>query len=271
VPRRGERRALLDLAARNAQHALALTVEERGHQQALLEALQQRLELPRVPDTIECYDVSNTGRTGVVASRVVFHHGDPDKDRYRHYRIKSFSGQDDYAALGEVLRRRLARRDSDPLPDLLIVDGGKGQLGVAQKAVAEAGITDLPLAGLAKGGRRGRALLLEAGEQERVFLPGRDEPVVLDRNAPEEYLLQRLRDEAHRFAIGHHRKVRSKEAFSSRLQDVPGVGPVLRRRLLTAFGGTQALARASTEEIAAVRGVGQELATRISEHLQKYG
>jgi excinuclease ABC subunit C len=271
VPRRGKRKELAEMAARNAKHALAVAVEQRGHQRALLEALAKRLELDGPPATIECYDVSNTGRSGVVASRVVFRHGEPDRSRYRHYRIKSFEGQDDYAALGEVLRRRLARRAADPLPDLLVVDGGKGQLGVARRACAEAELEGQALAALAKGGRRGRSLTLAAGEQERVFLPDRDEPIVLDRNTPEEYLLQRLRDEAHRFAIGHHRKLRSKESLSSRLDDVPGVGPVLRKRLLSAFGGTRELARANVEDVAAVRGVGPELARDILDHLGATG
>jgi excinuclease ABC subunit C len=271
VPQRGKRKELRLMAARNAKHALAVAVEQRGHQRALLESLGKRLDLAGPPATIECYDVSNTGRSGVVASRVVFRHGEPDRSRYRHYRIKSFEGQDDYAALGEVLKRRLARRAADPLPDLLVVDGGKGQLSVARRACAEAEVQDQPLAALAKGGRRGRSLTLAAGEQERVFLPDRDEPIVLDRNTPEEYLLQRLRDEAHRFAIGHHRKLRSKESLASRLDDVPGVGPVLRKRLLSAFGGTRELARANLEDVAAVRGVGPELARDILEHLGATG
>ncbi len=267
APRRGERRAAVELACRNAEHALAVSVEQRGHQQALLDALARRLGLPFPPETIECYDVSNTGRTGIVASRVVFRHGEPDTSRYRSYRIREVQGPDDYGSLGEVLRRRLARAAQEPLPDLLIVDGGAGQLAVARRACEAAGYADLPLAALAKGGRRGRALLLAEGERERVFLPGRAEPVELDRGTPEEYLLQRVRDEAHRFAIGAHRKARSKEALASRLDDVPGVGPVLRRRLLSAFGGSQGLARASVEQLSQVRGVGPELARTIVEHV----
>jgi excinuclease ABC subunit C len=268
APARGERLAAVELACRNAEHALALEIEQRGHQRRLLEALAQRLALPAVPETIECYDVSHTGRGGIVASRVVFRHGEPDKGRYRTYRIKTLTGPDDYGALREVLRRRFARALQDPLPDLLVVDGGAGQLSSARKAAEEAGLTTLPLAALAKGGRRGRALTLEEGERERVFLPDRAEPVQLDRGSPEEYLLQRLRDEAHRFAIGAHRKARSKEALHSRLDDIPGVGPVLRRRLLTAFGGTQGLSRASIAEIAAVRGVGEGLALAIHEQMR---
>ncbi len=269
TPQRGERRALIDLAARNAQHALDVAVEDRGHQVTLLDSLAARLSLPRVPEVIECYDISNTGRTGIVASRVVFRHGEPDRARYRSYRMKTVEGPDDYASLAEVLRRRLARAAVDPLPDLLIVDGGRGQLGVAEAVCAELGLSELPLASLAKGGRRGRAVTLDEGEQERVFLPGREDPIVLDRQAPEEYLLQRVRDEAHRFAIGHHRKLRSKESLGSRLDDVPGVGPVLRKRLLTSFGGMRELERATVEQLAAVRGVGGELAQLLHDHLSR--
>ena len=271
-PKRGNKEGLVRLAARNARDALVVAVEQRGHQRRLLEALADRLALPKVPETIEYYDVSNTGRTAVVASRVVFRHGEPDRGRYRHYRVKTVEGQDDYASMKEILRRRLARAPQDPLPDLLVVDGGKTHLDVALEARAEAGLeAELPLAALAKGGRRGRAVTLEEGEQERVFLPGRASPVVLAGKSPEEYLLQRLRDEAHRFAIGHHRKARSKESLHSRLDDVPGVGPVLKKRLLQAFGGTRALARASAEEVARIRGVGPELAREILDHLERTG
>lgn len=270
-PKRGDKRRLVELAAQNAKDALAVAVEQRGHQRKLLEALADRLALPGVPETIECYDVSNTGRTAVVASRVVFHHGEPDRSRYRHYRMKTLDGQDDYGAMREVLLRRLRRAAEDPLPDLLLVDGGRTHLAVAEEVCAELELHDLPLAALAKGGRRGRAVTLEAGEQERVFRPGREDPLVLAGNSPEEYLLQRVRDEAHRFAIGHHRKARAKQSLASRLDDVPGVGPVLKKRLLTAFGGTRQLARASVEEVAQVRGVSAELARDILEHLERTG
>ena len=268
VPARGARRELLALAQRNARDALVMAVEQRGHQRRLLEALAERLELPRPPETIECYDISNTGRTAIVASRVVFHLGEPDRGRYRHYRMKTLDGQNDYGAMREVLDRRLARAASDPLPDLLLVDGGRAHLEVARSALAAAGLS-LPVAALAKGGRRGRAVTLAAGEQERVFLPDRAEPLVLADGSPEEYLLQRVRDEAHRFAIGHHRKARSKESMVSGLDGIPGVGPVLKKRLLSSFGGSRALARASARELCAVPGVSQLLAERILEHLHE--
>jgi excinuclease ABC subunit C len=270
-PRRGDRVGLVNRANRNAKDALVVAIEQRGHQRRLLESLGQKLSLPRVPERIECYDVSNTGRTAVVASRVVFSHGEPDRASYRHYRIRTIDGQDDYGAMREVLLRRFARAATDPLPDLLIVDGGRSHLQVAIDAAKEAGLPDLSLAALAKGGRRGRAVTLGADEQERVFLPNREDPLVMEGHSPEEYLLQRLRDEAHRFAIGHHRKLRSKESLSSRLDDVPGVGPVLKKRLLGAFGGTRALARASAGEVAGVRGVGPELAQEILDHLHRTG
>lgn len=271
VPQRGARVGLVQRAVRNAEDALVVAVQQRGHQRRLLEALAEKLSLPRVPETIECYDVSNTGRTAVVASRVVFAHGEPDRSRYRHYRMRTIDGQDDYGAMREVLLRRFARAKTDPLPDLLMVDGGKSHLQVAVDAAKEAGLSELPLAALAKGGRRGRSVTLAAEEQERVFLPGRADPLVMEGHSPEEYLLQRLRDEAHRFAIGHHRKLRSKESLASRLDDVPGVGPVLKKRLLGAFGGTRALARATVDEVAGVRGVGTDLAREILDHLQRTG
>ena len=271
VPRRGPRRRLVELAERNAEDALKVAIEQRGHQTNLLEGLARRLDLDRLPERIECYDISNTGRSGVVASRVVFRHGEPDRSQYRHYRMRTVEGQNDYGAMTEVLRRRFKRAASDPLPDLLVVDGGKAHLGIAQKVVAETGTEGLALAALAKGGRRGRAVTLQPGERERLFVPGRDEPLTLERNTPEEYLLQRLRDEAHRFAIGHHRRLRSKQSLASRLDDVPGVGAVLKKRLLQQFGGTRALARADAAEVATVKGVSPELARLILDHLQRTG
>ena len=271
APQRGPKEKLVRLAARNAKDALVVAVEQRGHQRRLLEALADRLGLPKLPETIECYDISNTGRTAVVASRVVFRHGEPDRSRYRHYRMKTVEGQDDYASMKEVLRRRFARHAKDPLPDLLVVDGGRAHLAVAEEVRAETGHAELPLASLAKGARRGRGLTLEEGEQERVFVPDRAAPLILAGHSPEEYLLQRLRDEAHRFAIGHHRKARSKESLRSNLDDIPGVGAVLKKRLLQSFGGTRGLARASVEEVSRVQGVSQALAKDILEHLERTG
>lgn len=268
VPQRGAKRRLIDMATRNAEHSLAVAIEQRGHQQTLLESLQARLELPRLPERIECYDISNTGRTAVVASRVVFQHGEPERSRYRSYKMKTLDGQDDFGAMREVLGRRFARAKDDPLPDLLVVDGGASHLAIAVAAAAEAEV-DVPLASLAKGGRRGQAVTLGNDELERVFLPGRDDPIALDRNTPEEYLLQRLRDEAHRFAIGHHRRLRSKTSLRSTLDDVPGVGPVLKKRLLQQFGGTRALERATVDEVASVKGVSRELASTIVEVLSR--
>ncbi len=263
LPQRGAARELLALAERNARDGLALTLEQRGQLALQAEALARRLGLPRPPLTIECFDVSHTGRGGSVASRVVFRNGEPDRARYRHYRIRSSELPDDYGALAEVLARRLARAASDPLPDLLLVDGGAGQLAVAARAIAEAGLPELPIAALSKGDRRGRAVTLDPGGQEHVHLPGGGAPLPLDRNTPEEYLLQRLRDEAHRFAITRHRDARSRRSLASRLDEVPGVGPVLKKRLLLAFGGTRGLSQARPEQLASVKGVGPELARAI--------
>lgn len=269
VPRGGVRRRLVLLAQRNARHSLAMAVEQRGQQHQMLSALKERLNLPRIPLTIECYDVSNTGRDSAVASRVVFHHGEADRRRYRIYRLRSFAGQNDYAAMEEVLRRRMRRRKTDPLPDLLLVDGGRAHLAVAERVCEEFGVGDLALAGLAKGGRRGRSLLLHAGEQERIFLPGREDPVTMNRNSAEEYVLQHIRDEAHRFAIGHHRKLRSRTSMSSALDGIPGVGPVIKKRLLQGFGGLRGLRDATGAELAQTRGVSPRLAEEIVLYLQE--
>ena len=268
IPKRGPKRKLVEMAERNAEHSLAVAIEQRGHQQTLLESLQARLELPRVPERIECYDISNTGRTAIVASRVVFHHGEPERSRYRSYKMKTLDGQDDFGAMREVLTRRFKRAAEDELPDLLVVDGGASHLAVAVDVARELDV-QVPLASLAKGGRRGQAVTLSNDELERVFLPGREDPIQLDRNTPEEYLLQRLRDEAHRFAIGHHRRLRTKDSLHSSLDDVPGVGPVLKKRLLQQFGGSRALERATVAEVASVRGVSRDLAQTIVEILGK--
>ena len=243
------------------------TGAERANYQLFLTELCALLELPGPDPARE----DTRDNAYVFERRVVFRHGEPDRSQYRHYRMRTVEGQNDYGAMTEVLRRRFKRAASDPLPDLLAVDGGKAHLGIAQKVVAETGTEGLALAALAKGGRRGRAVTLQPGERERLFVPGRDEPLTLERNTPEEYLLQRLRDEAHRFAIGHHRRLRSKQSLASRLDDVPGVGAVLKKRLLQQFGGTRALARADAAEVATVKGVSPELARLILDHLQRTG
>jgi len=195
----------------------------------------------------------------------VFDEGEPDKNRYRRYRVKTVAGQDDFASLYEVLKRRYSRAlVENDFPDLLVIDGGKGQLGVAGAVLAELGIGELDLVSLAKDRVASDVRSPEIRHsEERVFLPNRKNPVVLPRNSTALFLLQRVRDEAHRFAITFHRELRRRERLRSVLDDVAGIGPSRRRRLLKHFGSLRRLTAASAEEVSAVPGIGAELAAVI--------
>jgi excinuclease ABC subunit C len=264
-PRRGEKVELLRIAAANARELL----EERrktkvGYESALAE-LGERLVLSGPPRRIECFDVSNVQGAYPVASMTVLIDGFLRKDCYRRFTIRTVEGSDDFSMLYEAISRRLARiGDGWETPDLLVVDGGRGQVAAAKKALEDAGAVGIALAGLAKG-----RVLPGSGEEvdrapERVFLPGRVNPLILPRNSSALFLLQRARDEAHRFAVAHHRKRRSKAALSSSLDEIPGVGEKRRRLLLKHFGSVKRLRDASWEEIAGVPGVSSSLARRIA-------
>ncbi|MFN8518910.1 MAG: excinuclease ABC subunit UvrC [Chloroflexota bacterium] len=268
VPRRGDGRALMDLAGRNAAETLAREqarwLADQGRTLAALEELAAALGLPAPPMRIECYDISTIQGTSTVGSMVVFEEGRPRSGEYRRFRIKTVEGTDDFASHREVLRRRFRRAlDADEgsaeelrwrLPDLVVIDGGKGQVSAGRGVLDELGLHDLPLAGIAK-------------EREELFLPGQSEPIVLPATSQALYLVQRLRDEAHRFAITYHRQVRAKTQTRSALDDLPGVGPARRRALLRVFGSTKVLKGATMEQIAAVPGIGPAMAARIREHL----
>ena len=268
VPQRGEGRKLMVLASRNAAETLereqARWLADQGKTDRALGELADALALPAPPERIECYDISTIGGVNSVGSMVVFEDGQPRTGEYRRFRIKGVQGQDDFASHQEVLRRRFRRAlDAEEggaeqlrwrMPDLVIIDGGKGQVSAARQVLDELGLHDLPMAGLAK-------------EREELFTPGSSEPIVLPATSQALYLLQRLRDEAHRFAITYHRQLRGKAATRSVLDDLPGVGPARKRALLRVFGSGRALKRASTAEMAAVPGIGPELAARIREHL----
>jgi excinuclease ABC subunit C len=290
VPQRGDKKALLEVVARNAAETLALHKTRRASdlttRSKALNEIQEGLGLDDAPLRIECYDVSNLQGTHVVASMVVFEDGLARKSEYRRFAIKGHDGTDDISAIHEValrrFRRYLAEREKtgeldtlgDPAaaeppdvseqkkfaypPNLVVVDGGPQQAAAAARALGELGIDDVAVCGLAK-------------RLEEVWLPGQEYPVILPRSSEGLYLLQRVRDEAHRFAIAYHRQKRSKAATTSALDDVPGLGPARRATLLKHFGSVRKLRAASMEEIAAVPGIGPKLAATIAAALGSVG
>ncbi len=269
LPQRGHRRDLLDLAGKNAQ--LAAEEKRQGAAPgAVLDDLQRLLHLPQLPGRIECYDISMFQGGEAVGSRVAFQDGRPDKSGYRRYRITTVVGSDDFAMLREVFGRRFGGPDPEPLPDLILVDGGIGQLNVVIAVLAELGVTGVATASLAKS-RVVRAARREevARSNERVFLPGRRNPVVLRQNSAPLLLLARVRDEAHRFAVEYHRTLRHKRTLTSVLDQVPGIGPVKRKALLRAFGSLARLAEASSSELCTVSGITPQLAEAIMQRLRE--
>jgi excinuclease ABC subunit C len=289
VPRRGDKKALQETVARNAKQAMALHKTRRASdlttRNQALEDIQHALDLPEAPLRIECYDISNLQGTEIVGSMVVFEDGLPRKSEYRRFVVRSVSGQNDVAAMHEVVTRRFRRlldeRSEHPTlgdpesegpelvdpdtgrprkfayaPGLVVVDGGPPQVAAAQRALDELGIDDVPVCGLAK-------------RLEEIWLPRREEPVILPRSSEALFLLQRVRDEAHRFAITHHRSRRSKSMVESLLDEVPGLGEVRRKALLRRFGSLRRIRAATVEEIAAVPGSGARTAEAISEAVAK--
>lgn len=280
VPTRGEKRRLVAMAGDNAQEALQMLrvkwLADRGKTTAALEELQEALSLPRAPRRIECYDISNTQGTNSVASMVVFTNGNPQKSEYRRFEIRTVQGADDFASMAEVLRRRFKRMAQargvggdgvkGPLtdgeasagwgavPDLVIVDGGKGQLSAALDTLRDLALPDLPVAGLAK-------------REEELFAADVGEPIRLDRRSQGLYLLQRIRDEAHRFALTYHRGLRKQRGMTSALDSIPGVGPKRKKALLRKFGTVTAIREAETADLAATVSMTHRLAELVKERL----
>ena len=335
VPERGEKARLVEMASENAQHNFDERQRTQKNAVETLQRLQTRLRLPRLPRRIECFDISTFQGQLTVGSQVVFTDGEPDKSGYRLFKVRGEAAGDDFASMFQVLTRRLQRGiEQQDLPDLLVVDGGKGQLNVARAALKEAGLSlsDVPLAGLAKSrvledearfaARQGYAVTeawaARAGPEpevaqiaheaegtsvsaltasrkpqaasrpstsgrsrrkgrfvkdqverspERVFLPGQKNPVVLRQNTGELFLLARLRDEAHRFAITYHRKLRRERNFRSVLEEIPGIGDKRKRALLAHFGSLRRIRAAAPEEIAQVEGFNLQLAERVHRFL----
>ncbi len=276
VPRRGEKKKLVAMAAENAASMLSALKNqedsERERAEGALTDLQSHLNLSAPPMRIECYDISNTQGTALVGSMVVFLDGRPENSHYRHFNIRTVQGPDDYASMDEVLRRRFQRlvlsseegqkpgakpdRSFSALPDLILVDGGKGQLNRAVAVLEEFDLLDtIPIAGLAK-------------KHEEVYLPGENYPVSFDKDSPGLHLLQRSRDEAHRFAITAHRKRRSKQGLASSLEKIPGVGPSRRQELLKKYHTIQNIRDASLEELSQTPKITLKIAQSIKKHLE---
>ena len=301
VPERGAKRRMVALATQNAVESLAREraewLADAGKRDEALEALAGAVGLPHPPERIECYDMSNISGTSAVGSMVVFVNGRPEPRDYRRFRIRSGETPDDFRMMAEVIRRRFARaarlrsetgalslaavgadeaieafsREADEperpgaardagwaLPDLVIVDGGKGQLSAAVGVLRELDLNDVPVVGLAK-------------RFEELFLPDRSDPILLPRNSQGLYLVQRIRDEAHRFAITYHRSVRGRRALASVFDDVAGIGPARKKALLKQFGSVRRIREASVEELAGTPGIPRDLAERLKQHLAREG
>jgi excinuclease ABC subunit C len=259
---RGIRARWLEMMRNNAEQALAMRGLARASIESSLEDLRDAFDLEEAPNRIECFDISHTGGTDTVASCVVFGEEGPLKSEYRRFNIGGIAPGDDYAAMYQALTRRYKRvRDGEiTAPDVLLIDGGKGQLAEAAKVLAEVGVTGITLIGVAKGADRRPG-------QEQLFLLGRDTPTILPADSRALHLIQRVRDEAHRFAITGHRRKRAKRHSQSILETIPGLGPVKRRELLKQFGGLQGVLRAGVDDFVQIRGLGRELAEVIYEHL----
>jgi excinuclease ABC subunit C len=267
-PKKGDKRKLLQLAEKNASNAAAEQLKKAEESGAILEDLKNKLHLRNTPRRIECYDISNIQGMNAVGSQVSFLAARPDKSNYRRYRIKTVNQADDFAMMREVLSRRFRDGTAAPQPDLIIVDGGIGQLGILAAVISELGIDGIDLAGLAKSRVESDVGSAQVERSdERVFLPGRKNPVLLRQNSPSLLLLARIRDEAHRFAIEYHRKLRGKAALDSALDQIPGVGAVLKKRLLQQFGSVNGIREASPLQLTVVKGVTQELAVKILHEL----
>jgi excinuclease ABC subunit C len=246
----------------NARQALQMRGLARASIESSLDDLRDAFDLEESPARLECFDISHTGGTDTVASCVVFGVEGPLKSEYRRFNIAGIQPGDDYAAMHQALTRRYKRvRDGEiTRPDVLLIDGGKGQLAEAERVLEELGVQGITLIGVAKGADRRPG-------QEQLFLLGRDLPTILPPDSRALHLVQRVRDEAHRFAIAGHRRKRAKRHSQSILETIPGLGPVKRRELLKQFGGLQGILRAGIDDFVQIRGLGRELAEVIYEHL----
>jgi excinuclease ABC subunit C len=264
VPKRGEKHDLVLMAAKNAEQAFTERKRTKEETDAVLSRLQQKLHLRNLPRRMECFDISHFQGSSIVASQVAVTDGETDKSRYRRFKIKTLEKQDDFASMYEVLTRRLKRGlEENDLPDLLVIDGGKGQLASVHAAMKDLGVEKVDVVGLAKS--RDQEVFdrdqESARSPERVFILGRKDPIILPQNSAEIFMLTRMRDEAHRFAITYQQKDLRKSRVRSALEDIPGVGEVRRKALLRHFGSLKRVQEATIEELAEV--VGPSVAERV--------
>lgn len=264
APKRGSKVKKTELANRNALESYQRKHAEELRGLDLLERLRSSLRLARLPEAIECFDISNIQGDSAVASMVRFENGAPAKDKYKRFRIKTVEGPNDYAMMHEVLRRRFSRAAQEgwELPELILVDGGKGQLNIAYEALRELGFEDkVDLSSIAKG----RA----EGESDKIYMYGRKNPILFSKNSKALFLLMRIRDEAHRFAITYHKKLRGKKALQSELDGVPGIGAKRKKELIRRFGSLSKIRDAAIDDIASVPGLNSKLAEVLKERLSE--
>lgn len=271
VPERGEKRRQLLLADKNAELSYLQRHRDNSESEQTLKSLRAQLDLVRIPRRIECYDISNLMGTHVVGSGVAFLDGRPEKAKYRRYKIKTVDGQDDFASMAEVLKRRLKRglKDFD-LPDLVVIDGGPAQLDAVVDVFKELSVDQVDVVSLAKARSGNRATTIEKSK-ERVFKPGLSVPIVLDQKCAELRILMRIRDEAHRFAITYHRRLRAKAQVSSILELIPGIGKQKAKALLTQFGSVKGVRAATDMELEVVKGMTPKLIATMREFFLTQG
>lgn len=262
TPERGEKVKEVELANRNSLESFQRKYSEELKEFSLLERIKASLHLNRLPILIECFDISNTQGATAVASMVKFENAALAKEGYRKFKIKNVEGPNDYASMHEVLSRRLSRADQDgwEVPDLILIDGGKGQLNIARQVISEIGYEGkVDLASIAKG--------RQEGESDKIYIYGRKNPIMFSKNSEALFLLMRIRDEAHRFAITFHKKLRGKRALVSELDGVPGIGAKRKKELIKHFGSISKIKEGSVDEIASVAGLNKTLAEELKRHL----